>query len=125
MRRFPAYLLALLALVAVGPACIAAVPHADPEVMAAGRRVYPDYTADELEADRELFLARCTGCHLLAPGKDKSADEWPETLAAMREEVGYGEVTEARLLRYLQVSRLFWEAERERIRVKREERRQR
>ena len=118
-------LLAAAALPLLMSACIAAVPHAEPEVMAAARPVFPDYTADEFEADRELFLDRCTGCHLLAPGKDKPIDEWSDTLVAMRKEVLYDEETEARLLRYLQVSRLYWEAERERMRREREERRRR
>jgi hypothetical protein len=123
--RIACTVLALLGLIAGGPACIAVVPHAAPEVLGAGRAVYPDYTADELEEDRELLLANCTGCHSLAPGRRKTVEAWPEVVVEMRKEVGYDEETGARILRYLQVSRLYWEAERARLQQEREARKRR
>lgn len=118
----PALAAAVLALVA--PACIATVPHAEPEVLAAARPMFPDYQAEELEQDRELLLAHCTGCHQLAPGPRLEVEEWPRVIREMRKEVMYDDATAERLLRYLQTSRLFWEAERERLREQRRQRRE-
>lgn len=61
----------------VGGGCIAVVPHAEPEVLAAARPLFPDYSADLLEVDRQLFVENCTGCHVLRPGKHLPVAEWP------------------------------------------------
>lgn len=103
--------------------CIATVPHGEPEVLAAARPMFPDYTPDELEVDRDIFVDNCTGCHVLTPGKRLPVDEWPTIIEEMEEEVLYDAPTGARILRYLQTSRLFWEVETERLRAEREARR--
>ncbi len=106
----------------LGAGCIATVPHADPAVLAAARPLYPDYSAELLEADRDVFVDSCTGCHLLTPGKKLTVSEWPPIIDEMRKEVAYDTETGERILRYLQTSRLYWEAEKERIQAEREAR---
>ncbi len=115
-------LLVVMSLCLLGAGCIATVPHADPAVLAAARPLYPDYSAELLEEDRDVFVDSCTGCHLLTPGKKLTVAEWPPIIDEMRKEVAYDKATGERILRYLQTSRLYWEAEKERIKAEREAR---
>jgi len=116
----PLLLAALLSLGGAG--CIAAVPHAEPEVLAAARPMFPAYTAEELEADRAAYVENCTGCHVLATGRRHPVEEWPTHVQEMQIEVFFDDATGAQITRYLQTSRLFWEAETERRRAEREAR---
>ncbi len=114
-----------VALLGTAAGCIATVPHAEPEVLAAARPVFPDYTAELLEEDRAVYVEQCSGCHRLTTGKRLTVEEWPAIIDEMAEEVGFEPATGERIVRYLQVSRLYWEAEKARIAAEREASRQR
>jgi len=116
-------LLTVLAVLFLGSGCIATVPHGTPEVLAAGAQHFPGLTELEVEEDRALFLEHCTGCHLLPTGHKLPIDEWPEALDEMNLELELADEHIEHILRYLQVSRLYWEAERKRREEERQQRR--
>ncbi len=113
----------LVGLFVLGSGCIATVPHGTPEVLAAGSAHFPGLTEIEVEEDRALFLEHCTGCHLLPTGKKLPTEEWPEALDEMNLELEIAEHQMTHILRYLQLSRLYWESERARLEAERQQRR--
>jgi len=60
----------------LGVACGSAVPRPDAAdaLWASGR--WPGTTVSDLEKGRELFVARCAGCHNLPLPASKTPDEW-------------------------------------------------
>jgi mono/diheme cytochrome c family protein len=75
---------ALTALVAVGCATLE-VPHAHEADVHSARAAWPGTTLADLQRGRELYLARCTGCHQPILPHQFSAKEWPAHVAEMRE----------------------------------------
>jgi len=116
-------LLSVLAVLFLGNGCIATVPHGTPEVLAAGAQHFPGLTELEVEQDRALFLEHCTGCHLLPTGKRLAVEEWPDALEEMNQELVLATEDVSQILRYLQLSRLYWEAEQKRRESERQQRR--
>jgi len=115
----------VLGLLVLGSGCIATVPHGTPEVLAAGAKHFPGLTEIEVEEDRAMFLEHCTGCHLLPTGNQLPIEEWPAALDEMNLDLELDEKQMAHILRYLQLSRLYWDSERARIEAERQQRRER
>jgi cytochrome c5 len=69
----PYRLAALLALL-LAASCGSAIPHPTDAHLARARSRWPDTTRASLERGRELYVARCSGCHPLhAPSSHSSA----------------------------------------------------
>ncbi len=78
-----------------------AVPHPTEAHLARARARWPDTTRASLERGRELYVARCSGCHPLHPPGTQPADRWATVLAEMAPRARLTPVERDLVLRYL------------------------
>ena len=78
-----ALLLACIVTAAVLASCTGQVPEPTSAHVARAQARWPDTTARDLRAGRELFVERCSGCHTLPRPSQHSAKEWPGIMAKM------------------------------------------
>jgi cytochrome c5 len=94
---------ACAALIATGVACTSRVPvPSQADAVRAGQR-WPDADLGSLSEGREVYIAKCAGCHLLKPPGALSPEAWPASLSRMRvdEDVAMSEREAELVLRYL------------------------
>jgi len=77
---YPIAVLLLLAAMSCGGG---AVPHPTEAHLARARARWPDATAASLERGRDLYVARCSGCHPLHPPGSQPAARWATVLDQM------------------------------------------
>ncbi|MFL5343565.1 MAG: hypothetical protein ACJ8AT_02170 [Hyalangium sp.] len=75
--------LCVLLLLLVG--CAGGLPHPTAEVAARAARSQPDVTLESLEAGRDRYVQRCSGCHNLVVPTAKQPQEWPRLVGKMAE----------------------------------------
>lgn len=66
--------------------CASALPHASDEDIARSRDAFPDATVASLEAGRQAYAQRCSGCHALHLPTEKRADQWPAIVGEMQKD---------------------------------------
>lgn len=81
--------------------CAAAVPHPGERELAEARRFDAAVTAADLARGRDLYVAKCSGCHPLHGVDERSDAEWEATLAEMREKARLDADSERPLRLYL------------------------
>lgn len=81
----PSGLLAPLALALTLSACAGGggVPHPTPVQVSRAQTRWPGATRESLERGRDLYVARCSGCHPLHRPAEFPASRWPALLAKM------------------------------------------
>jgi mono/diheme cytochrome c family protein len=77
--RFAPVVLALAAL-----SCAPALPHATAADAERVQSRYPNTRLAELEQGRELYVGRCSGCHMLKAPDSMAPSAWPGAVAEMR-----------------------------------------
>jgi cytochrome c5 len=83
-------------------ACVGgAVPHPTEAHLARARARWPDATAASLERGRELYVARCSGCHPLHPPGTQPAARWAQVLDKMAPRAKLSGTERELVLRYL------------------------
>lgn len=88
----------IAALASVLSACASGqVPRPSQEHLRAARERWPDMEPGSLERGRELYVARCGGCHNLYPPKSIPAAQWTEIVDRMSGRAGMA-AEEARLV---------------------------
>ncbi len=78
-----------------------AVPHPTEAHLARARARWPDATAASLEHGRQLYVARCSGCHPLHPPGTQPAARWAEVLDQMAPRAKLSADERELVLRYL------------------------
>jgi len=78
-----------------------AVPHPTEAHLARARARWPDTTAASLERGRELYVARCSGCHPLHPPSTQPAARWAVVLDQMAPRAKLSPEERELVLRYL------------------------
>jgi hypothetical protein len=78
-----------------------AVPHPTEAHLARARARWPDVTAASLERGRELYVARCSGCHPLHPPGTQPAARWATVLDQMAPRAKLSADERELVLRYL------------------------
>jgi cytochrome c5 len=81
MRR--AAVIVTILVVAIAAACGGAIPHATPAQVERARTRWPDASAAALERGRELYVARCSGCHSLVEPSKHHAAFWTARVSEM------------------------------------------
>jgi len=81
LLRFILPATAALALVAC-----ATLPHATLLDAQRAEKQWPGTTVAQLEAGRQAYVARCSGCHNLHLPEEKPPEAWPDTVAEMEKE---------------------------------------
>lgn len=66
-------------------ACASALPSPGPEHARDAARRFPGTTLADLEHGRELYVARCRGCHALKLPHEVPAERWAHEVEEMRE----------------------------------------
>ena len=74
---------ALLLLSALAGACGSAPPLPGPGDVARAQSRWPDASPDQLTAGRDLYIARCAGCHTLHAPSAFPPVAWPRLVLAM------------------------------------------
>ena len=100
LRPFTGAML-LAALAACGGS---AVPHPTEAHLARARARWPDTTRASLERGRELYVARCSGCHPLHPPATQPAARWATVLDTMAPRARLTPAERDLVLRYLTVA---------------------
>jgi hypothetical protein len=98
MRR----LAAIALLVAAASACRGGgIPRPDDSHVARVRPRWPDTTRASLEQGRELYVARCAGCHPLHRPDELDAARWSVVVADMADRAKLSLTERDLVLRYL------------------------
>ncbi len=87
-------------------ACGSALPEPTASDATRGSRSFAGLTLAELQQGRQLYVARCAGCHVLKLPSELPPAGWPESVAEMRRKNGVrlsDEEAEA-IVRYLVVA---------------------
>ncbi|MFO0547181.1 MAG: hypothetical protein U0271_02270 [Polyangiaceae bacterium] len=83
--------------------CEPALPHAAAPDAARGASLYPNITVADLEHGREVYVARCSGCHSLHPPRTRPAKTWPAEVERMSTRAKLAEDEKQAIERYLVV----------------------
>jgi hypothetical protein len=94
-------LVVVLLLVAAASCGGGAIPHPTDANLARARSRWPDTTAASLERGRELYVARCSGCHPLHPPDTQPAARWAALLDEMAPRAHLDATERDLVLRYL------------------------
>jgi hypothetical protein len=90
----------------LGTACLAAAAAlaacAGTGTSAAGAGAPADARTSSLEADRELYEAKCGVCHVPFHREDFEPAEWPDIVETFAPRAGLTQAQRARVLRWLQ-----------------------
>lgn len=78
-----------------------AVPRPTEAHLARARERWPDTTRASLERGRELYVARCSGCHPLHPPATQPAARWATVLDQMAPRARLSAEERDLVLRYL------------------------
>lgn len=78
-----------------------AVPRPTEAHLARARARWPDTTRASLEQGRQLYVARCSGCHPLHPPGTQPAARWAEVLDEMAPRARLSGAERELVLRYL------------------------
>jgi hypothetical protein len=78
-----------------------AVPHPTEAHLARARARWPDTTRASLERGRDLYVARCSGCHPLHRPDAQPADRWATVLDEMAPRARLTPAERDLVLRYL------------------------
>lgn len=95
-----------LALLALGgslalTSCAGSAAHPTPAGAAAAARRWPDATVASLERDRDTYIDKCSGCHLLVGTNKMAIRDWPKTVSIMSKKGKFDDQTRESILRYL------------------------
>lgn len=99
-QRLRLVVLLLLGL-ALWNACAGNVPHPSPAQAEAIQQRWPGTTQADLNRGRQLYVARCGGCHNLYPPSAFAADLWPEIMEKMAARSRLTRQEHEEILRYL------------------------
>jgi mono/diheme cytochrome c family protein len=77
------------------------MPSATPADADAASRRWPGTTVADLAAGRELYIARCSGCHQPVPPDHVAPAAWPAHVAEMKERSHLDERQASLVVRYL------------------------
>jgi len=77
---------ALPSVAVLGLAACATLPHASALDVSLAEQRWPGTTVAQLEAGRQAYVARCSGCHNLHLPDEKAPEAWPETVAEMEKD---------------------------------------
>ncbi|HET6610699.1 MAG TPA: hypothetical protein VFG83_01865 [Kofleriaceae bacterium] len=62
---------------------------------------WPEVTGQSLAHGRNLYVSRCSGCHLLHAPSEHTADEWPVLVGKMAPRAHLDATERTLILRYL------------------------
>lgn len=93
--------LALPAVAALALAACATLPHATVQDVQLAQDRWPGTTVEQLEAGRQVYAQRCSGCHNLHLPSEKSPEEWPKLLADMEKDAHVKPEEHSLIERYL------------------------
>jgi uncharacterized membrane protein len=82
---------------------LSTAPVVSPAMAESARR--QGFSAEHLNAGRNLLLTRCISCHSLVPINKYPAERWPEIVASMSERSGLDETQRAQVTAYLVAAR--------------------
>ena len=84
-------------------ASCASLPHATLLDAQRARERWPEASLESLEAGRQAYVARCSGCHALHLPEERPPEVWPKMVAQMERDQGVRVRPEERelILRYL------------------------
>ena len=92
-----------LALAAVLPACVAALPFPQPTDVGVAQGGWPGTTQADLERGRTVYLRRCASCHILHRPREVTPAKWPAVVEKMGPRAKLSPAEAADVLRYLVV----------------------
>ncbi len=81
-------------------ACVA-LPRVTPEQLMRAQTRWPDATAQELEAGRQAYALKCSGCHSLHLPSEFTADEWHDEVEEMADKAKLSAADRERIERFL------------------------
>ncbi len=81
--------------------CAAALPQPESADVAFAQTRWPDATARDLDAGRELYTRKCSGCHQLFLPSSRPPDAWPRILQEMSSEAKMSQRESELVERYL------------------------
>jgi hypothetical protein len=64
-------------------------------------RRWPEETPENFERGRNLYLAKCSGCHALVLPQERSADQWPAIVNQMEPLAKISDEERDRILRFI------------------------
>lgn len=85
----------------LGACSTSTAPHATDADAARAAMRWPGTTTQDLEHGRDLYVGKCSGCHVPPTPSDYTADAWPGHLAEMRERAKIDDETEQAIRRYV------------------------
>ena len=93
---------ALLVLAAAASACASgSIPHPTPADVTRAQQEWPDASVASLERGRDLYVARCSGCHPLHRPNEFEPARWNELVTKMAPRARLSEEERTQILRYL------------------------
>jgi cytochrome c5 len=92
---------AVVLVLLLGACSRSTAPHAtDADATRAALR-WPGTTTQDLEHGRDLYVSRCSSCHLPPTPSEYSVEAWPGHIAEMRERAHLDEASEEAIRRYV------------------------
>ena len=91
-------------LLAVWLGCASQLVRPAPTHVERAQKDWPGTTLEELQDDRSLYVARCSGCHTLYLPGAFPAEHWRASVPEMRERSRLSTEQAERILRYLVVA---------------------
>ena len=85
--------------------CAASLPPLTPNQIGWASQRWPGADASTLEADRQLYRAKCSHCHSAVAPEKKSIYEWPHWLDKMTPKAKLSADERERIWRYLQAAK--------------------
>ena len=92
---------AVVALLLAAACARTVMPSATPADADAASRRWPGTTVADLAAGRDLYIARCTGCHQPVPPDQVAPADWPAHIAEMKQRSHLDESQASLVERYL------------------------
>ncbi len=82
--------------------CATVIPHPTQDVLGRARIADAPASMEELTSGRELYVAKCSGCHQLYVPSEFSATKWRESVAEMGERAKITLPDQERIRAYLE-----------------------
>lgn len=103
-RPFRLRLLAAVLVSAGLFACSKGIPEPGKKELERAALAWPGITTEQLQQGRQLYVGRCSGCHMPYPAQSRDSQAWRRAVEAMRERAGLTDSQGVLVWRYLSVA---------------------
>lgn len=91
----------MVLLLALGACSRSTAPHATADDAARAQGRWPGTTAEDLEHGRDVYVSKCSTCHLPPTPTDYAPDAWPGHILDMRDRAHLDADAEEAIRRYV------------------------